>query len=586
MNERSACHGVCVHRGCVQGSRMSSADGPNRVAFLQHLGHCGRHHGDAAGRREKDGGDLRRQFFQRLSRRSKFLQSVRRRQAEASRPSPPLREAPPLCKRVRTLGVTHTGPTRVSETFHIAEVLLQRMTRAVGAEVLRHKLEAWSWQLGTTFTGAMIPEIAAKCLRKASIAWLLNHSAHSGQVVFPALRWGCAADINPKCQALVRHVFGETRCMFSDVMLWVSQSVTPEALRQQPPEGDMLRSSHCCVHKCFCPLPSAETLLQGFLDVEVAGPPCPPWSRMGKRLGTEDPRFLLHQVWVMTLRRRRPRIAIFENVDAYPVSMLVNNFADMYDIAYCKVDPRNFGIAMSRSRVYAILLLRGAMKWTTTTPLQTLLAHLGAQPVMQGVDYFVDPDVLSHRVLSGGEKTRLRQYECLPAGHRLKDAPIWDLHQSTKRARGSLRDGSLPTLTLACSSLFRPSRRDFLSPRQALRAMGFPMSAEDCRACDMEPIDFDSLGILPSDLSHMAGNGMHIACVLALMLVAIVFVEPVWQDAAGKKKVWALSVATWDRIGVLFASGWVQCHMVVALCFLHRHWPPHVHCLPSCMKGQ
>ena len=131
----------------------------------------------------------------------------------------------------------------------------------------------------------------------------------------------------------------------------------------------------------------------------------------------------------------------------------------------------------------------------------------------------------SHRVLLSVERKHLAQYEQLPSAHRLRHAEVWDLHQSTKRATGSVRGGALPTFKRTCGSLYLRSRQEFLSPLQALRSMGFPTQARDCRACDMPVVDFNALGIGPAGQCSLAGNAMHMPCVVAMLLIAAVYLE-------------------------------------------------------------
>ena len=363
-----------------------------------------------------------------------------------------------------------------------------------------------------------MPEIAAKALRKAIAEW-------SGGHIAPHIEWGHCADSDLDCRQLASQLFGQTRCQFHDVMEWMIDRNCD--LTQNPPHEHIMHCrAYCHSHRQMCPVPIIECV-DDVLDVEIAGPPCPPWSKMGKQGGTSDPRFRFHQVWILMVRRRRPGIIIFENVDTYPITLLLQSLGDLYEIRFCKVSPQNFGFAMHRLRVYAILTLRSKVCWTSSLPLEHLLNDLAASVVMTGADYFVDQDAGSHRVLLSGERKHLAQYEQLPIAHRLRHAEVWDLHQSTKRATGSVRGGALPTFKRTCGALYLRSRQEFLSPLQALRSMGFPTQKTDCRACDMPVVDFNALSIGPAAQCSLAGNAIHMPCVVAVLLIAAVHLEKI-----------------------------------------------------------
>lgn len=453
-------------------------------------------------------------YLQRVSLRGRFLQGVlqRRRQQQRAIDVP---KVPPMPKPV---GPVDEGPRSVQETFHIAGILVARMSRKLQQHVLHGRLANIAWRVSTTFSGAMMPEIAAKALRKAIAEW-------SGGQIVPHIEWGHFADSDPDCRQLASQLFGKTRCQFHDVMEWMSDQHCD--LAGNPPHEHTMRSkAYCFSHGRMCAVPTIE-YVDDVLDVEIAGPPCPPWSKMGKQGGTSDPRFRFHQVWILMVRRRLPGIIIFENVDTYPITLLLQSLGDLYEVRFCKVSPENFGFAMRRLRVYAILTLRSKVRWTTSLPLEHLLNDLSASVVMTGADYFVDQDAGSYRVLLRGERKHLAQYEQLPAAHRLRHAEVWDLHQSTKRATGSVRGGALPTFKRTCGALYLRSRQEFLSPLQALRSMGFPTQEADCCACDMPFVDFDDLCISSAAQCSLAGNAMHMPCVVALLLIAAVYLDKI-----------------------------------------------------------
>ena len=57
--------------------------------------------------------------------------------------------------------------------------------------------------------------------------------------------------------------------------------------------------------------------------------------------------------------------------------------------------------------------------------------------------------------------------------------------------------------------------------------MGFPMLACDASASGVQLMDWGGLDISRGQRVKMAGNGMHVHCVAAVVLVALVHIEPV-----------------------------------------------------------
>ena len=182
------------------------------------------------------------------------------------------------------------GPASVQETFSIAERLLERTRDHIGEDALLEALRGAQWRASSTFTGAGFAELAVQSL-----------FAH-GRRACPSmeLHWGAAADINATSGSIAQKHSGTSRCIFGSVFDWV-QGPLSDALLLEPPVVDCNCEAWCHAHSRQCRTP-ARKLQDALLDVEFAGPPCPPWSKMGKKHGIADPRFRIHQAWVATMR--------------------------------------------------------------------------------------------------------------------------------------------------------------------------------------------------------------------------------------------------------------------------------------------
>ena len=119
----------------------------------------------------------------------------------------------------------------------------------------------------------------------------------------------------------------------------------------------------------------------------------------------------------------------------------------------------------------------------------------------------------------------------LPQQHRAHRRDMRDLAQSANQPCLSVKDGSIPTLKRNSTVLHHQLGR-FLSPRQALRLMGWPQTAADLEAAALP--DFwqtwpDLMAqmpcIRPMDERAFDGdaNSFHSAAVL--FAVAIFFIE-------------------------------------------------------------
>jgi DNA (cytosine-5)-methyltransferase 1 len=117
-------------------------------------------------------------------------------------------------------------------------------------------------------------------------------------------------------------------------------------------------------------------LTDGRIDLIVADPPCTPWSRAGKRLGTDDARDML-LVTVELLRLLRPRCYLIGNVpglnDAPHWGKLQAALAPLGEAGYCiadyaTLDAANYGVPQHRCRPFWFGHLSGpCITWPAPT---------------------------------------------------------------------------------------------------------------------------------------------------------------------------------------------------------------------------
>ena len=99
------------------------------------------------------------------------------------------------------------------------------------------------------------------------------------------------------------------------------------------------------------------------VDILSGGYPCQPFSAVGKRLGTKDPRHLWPFI-ANGIRIMRPKLCFFENVEGHITLGLSSVISDLEELGY-KVSwgifsAREVGAPHQRKRVFLMAYLRGA----------------------------------------------------------------------------------------------------------------------------------------------------------------------------------------------------------------------------------
>ena len=86
-----------------------------------------------------------------------------------------------------------------------------------------------------------------------------------------------------------------------------------------------------------------------------------------------------------------------------------------------------------------------------------------------------------------------------------------------KRLVWSLSSGKMPTLRRNTGLLWSFALRRWVTPSERLATLGFPVSAEMAGAMGVPPLPVRD----PRRASKMAGNGMHLACLTVVQMIAL-----------------------------------------------------------------
>lgn len=111
--------------------------------------------------------------------------------------------------------------------------------------------------------------------------------------------------------------------------------------------------------------------LRGKVDMIVGGPPCQGFSMAGRRIST-DPRNKLYRSYLDFVRLVEPTIVLFENVLGIATDFkdaegsqttnyaekLLEDLSESYDVSWQVLNARDFAVAQSRRRFFAIAIRR------------------------------------------------------------------------------------------------------------------------------------------------------------------------------------------------------------------------------------
>ena len=528
------CDSVDDVNGCSHLGTMSS----DRRASLRTLRVCSDGSADAKGRKgiaavgtEHCGGPDRRAVLAGIAMQRRLaLQQMARRVmgSEGSAQGKASVAHKPKRKRVHKVCVPFecqvTGPTSLRECAYWADRFMSQ-TIATDTAAIADLATHMDWVITSCFSGTGAAEMAAHALVEAIRRLIATMPQRSHAALQPHVSCSRVCDQAPHTHKLLRHIVGPDTCIFDDMLQWATSSHGEDLQHRRAPALQFKRRVKCHTHGQCVLLPPVDKKSRA-LRIEVGGPPCPPWSRMGRRQTVGDKRHAPHQIFIELIRQERPDVAIIEQVEDYDVDIIFENLpAEEWEVRACILDPRIFGYALSRRRMYAIITLRSTVQWNTARPLHELMQALTAKRLMTADLYWDSPDQAALRPLTTGEQTRLAEYEAFPLHHRIAHARVWDLHQGGQRPRGSCVDGALPCFTTNCGSKYHRDKKMFLSPCMVMRAMGH-VSDSDCAAA----AGLRAMSDLPQQCSashvlRMAGNSMHVPCIGACLMVVALHVR-------------------------------------------------------------
>ena len=229
----------------------------------------------------------------------------------------------------------------------------------------------------------------------------------------------------------------------------------------------------------------------GTLSLLCGGPPCQPYSQIGKQRGIDDPDGLLVFEMVRFAAGLRPHAIVIEQVPRFlnsPFSpsvtmrdVLAERFAAIgYDMHTDILDASNFGVAQKRRRAIIVCVARGQQYAFPLAPLSagiTVGDAIGDLPPATLPS--VVPLVPNHIDITPDRDRERISY--VPEGAWLSkadvSAPAEVLQRLTRKDTTKYRrvHRDQPSITLRCGEVpYHPIENRYLTPRETARLQGFP----------------------------------------------------------------------------------------------------------------
>ena len=227
----------------------------------------------------------------------------------------------------------------------------------------------------------------------------------------------------------------------------------------------------------------------GEVDLLHGGPPCQPFSQIGKQAGMNDPRGALIFEVLRFAKALRPTAIVIEQVPNFLrtqaptgrhlVEVLRDEFRALgYDLHLDVLDAQAYGLAQRRRRALFVCLPIGA-------PFAFPLATRGTATVGSALDGLPRPSTSDGppAVANHIDVTPARDQERIayvPEGLWLAKSPdvppdiLGNLtRKDTTKYRRLHRNGIAPTLRCG-EALYHPVEDRYITPREAARLQGFP----------------------------------------------------------------------------------------------------------------
>ena len=180
-------------------------------------------------------------------------------------------------------------------------------------------------------------------------------------------------------------------------------------------------------------------------DILTAGFPCQPFSNAGNRKGVHDSRGMLYKECLRIIRRKMPKVIVFENVRGLLSTKYIDgrNLPDViiedlstmnvgYNVAYQLVNAADYGVPQNRHRV-VFVGIRKDLGGTFVFPEKKRRENLTLRHVLDV------PEDVTHQVDWALSPQALEMISHIPEGGSWKDVPDEHLAPRFKKIRNDMK---------------------------------------------------------------------------------------------------------------------------------------------------
>jgi len=232
------------------------------------------------------------------------------------------------------------------------------------------------------------------------------------------------------------------------------------------------------------------SLTEGNIALLHGGPPCQPFSQIGKRRGIEDPRGLLIFQMVRFAEVLRPQAVLIEQVPSFlaatmdgtkrVVGELHQRFGALgYDLHVELLEAQSVDLAQNRRRAFLVAVPSGnsfAFEFARHKHPKTVGEAFKGLP--QATPKNVPPELSNHvDITPPRDKQRIAYVEEGSWLSKSPSAPPEIMCKLTRKDTTKFRrlHRDLPSPTLRCGEPFyHPTLDRYITPREAARLQGFP----------------------------------------------------------------------------------------------------------------
>lgn len=197
------------------------------------------------------------------------------------------------------------------------------------------------------------------------------------------------------------------------------------------------------------------------VDIYVCGFPCQPFSLMGNKNGTNDPRSNIMLHCIKVIQQKLPNIFILENVKNFkfiqqgrPFKYLIQQLENIeeYNVYHDILNTNNYGIPQHRERLFIVGIKKDIQIDDYTAP---------ATLPMRPLDDFMIDKTIHPQMMNNTIKIKLQRIS-----NRTNAICLCDTY--TKPF-----ENMSPTLTTGCKYLYHSTYHRYLSCRECLLLQGF-----------------------------------------------------------------------------------------------------------------